>query len=481
MSDLPITVLQFGEGNFLRAFADYMIDVCNEKKLFNVSVVIVKPIRYGTLNKFRKQACRYHVLLRGMAEGRAFEQIREINCVSDVLCAYEDYHSYSEYARSETLRFIISNTTEAGIVLDPDDRYDFVPPNSFPGKLTKFLHQRWKHFQGAPDKGVIMLPVELIDDNGSALRSCVHQLCRLWALEPEFVAWLDHSCVFANTLVDRIVSGFPADEAEAIWKRIGMRDELLVACEPFALWVIESEKDISEEFPLPQAGLPVLFTKNQKPYKQRKVRILNGAHTSFCLMSYLCGNDLVLQSMEDAQVSRFIHDIIRQEIIPTLDLPKEDLICFADSVEERFRNPYVKHQLLSISLNSVSKWKARCMPSLLEYVMRFGVLPMRLTFSLAALMAFYHGKEMIGDTMYGERGQQKYPVHDDPEVLSFFMRSKEMGALELTDAYLSDPKLSDPRLARLPGIAQTVGEMLDSIYKQGMRNSLNRYFPSAIE
>ena len=278
----PVKVLQFGEGNFLRAFVDYMIDIANEKSDFNGSVALVKPIQMGTLfPAFKEQDYRYTVMLRGLVDGQAVEQTRVVTSVSDAVDAYADYARYADYAKLPSLRFIVSNTTEAGIVLDETDEFSLCPPKSYPGKLTKFLFERAEAFDYAQDKGLIILPVELIDDNGIMLKKCVKALAKQWALGEKFEQWLETACVFTSTLVDRIVTGYPRGEDQAIWEKLGYQDNLLDTAEPFGLWVIESPRDLSDELPLPQCGLPVIYTDNQKPYKQRKVRILNGAHTSF--------------------------------------------------------------------------------------------------------------------------------------------------------------------------------------------------------
>ena len=390
----PVKVLQFGEGNFLRGFVDYMIDIANEKGTFDGDIVLVKPIEFGTLDRFHAQESQYTVSLRGIVDGKATVQNRIVTSVTDVVAAYEEYEKYSAFAKLDSLRYIVSNTTEAGIVYDENDRLDMCPPVSFPGKLAKFLYERYQHFNGAMDKGLVMLPVELIDDNGIHLKECVLKQADNWNLEEGFKTWLNEACIFCSTLVDRIITGYPREEDQKLWEEWGYRDELIVTGEPFALWVIECPKDISGEFPLDKAGLPVIYTDNQKPYKQRKVRILNGANTSFCLASYLAGNDIVLQSMEDETVFNFMKKTIFDEVIPTLTLPKQELVDFAEAVIVRFNNPYVKHALLSISLNSVSKWRARCMPSFLGYIEMKKELPKHLTFSLAALMAFYKGTEI---------------------------------------------------------------------------------------
>ncbi|MGN0747728.1 MAG: tagaturonate reductase, partial [Aristaeellaceae bacterium] len=274
----PVKVLQFGEGNFLRAFVDYFIDIANEKTDFNGSIALVKPINIGTLfPAFKEQDYRYTVMLRGLVDGEAVEQTRVITSVADAVDAYADYDRYAAYAKLDSLRFIVSNTTEAGIVLDESDKLELCPPATYPGKLTKLLYERAEHFNYAADKGLIILPVELIDDNGIMLKKCVKALAKIWNLGEKFEQWLEEACVFTSTLVDRIVTGYPRGEDQAIWEKLGYEDRILVTAEPFGLWVIESGKDISQELPLPQCGLPVIYTDNQKPYKQRKVRILNGA------------------------------------------------------------------------------------------------------------------------------------------------------------------------------------------------------------
>lgn len=472
----PVRVLQFGEGNFLRAFVDYMIDIANEKAGFNGSIVLVKPISFGKLDAFHQQDCRYTVLLRGLVDGKPVEMSRGITSVSDAVDAYGEYEKYAAYARLDTLRFIVSNTTEAGIVLDESDRFDLCPPNTYPGKLCKFLYERAEAFGYAADKGLIILPVELIDDNGIALKRCVKALARLWKLGERFEAWLDEACVFTSTLVDRIVTGYPRDEAEAIWQKLGYEDRLLVTGEPFALWVIESEKDISAELPLPDCGLPVIFTDNQKPYKQRKVRILNGAHTSFVPAAFLCGYDYVLDTMNDGMIQTFMQKTLYDEVIPTLSLPKEDLTAFAEAVTGRFKNPYIKHALLSICLNSVSKWRARCMPSLLGYVEKEHKLPPHLTFSLAALMALYHGGRLKEGALECLRDGQPYTLRDDAAVLAFFAENGQKPASELTRMFLSNTGFFGQDLSQVPGLEAAVAAALEDVLARGMRNVMTERF-----
>lgn len=473
----PVKVLQFGEGNFLRAFVDYFIDIANEKTDFNGSVALVKPISIGTLfPAFKEQDYRYTVLLRGLVDGQAVEQSRVVTSVSDAVDAYADYDAYAAYAKCETLRFIVSNTTEAGIVLDESDKLELCPPNSYPGKLTKLLFERAEHFNYAMDKGLIILPVELIDDNGIMLKKCVKTLCKLWNLGEKFERWLDEACVFTSTLVDRIVTGYPRGEDQAIWQHLGYEDRILVTAEPFGLWVIESEKDISGELPLPQCGLPVIYTDNQKPYKQRKVRILNGAHTSFVPMAFQCGYDYVLDAMNDPQIQTFMQKTLYDEVIPTLALPKDDLMAFAEAVTGRFMNPYIKHALLSICLNSVSKWRARCMPSLLVYAEKEGKLPEHLTFSLAALMSLYHGGKIVDGKLECIRDGETYTLQDDAAVLTFFAEKSSLPARQMAEAFLGNESFFGADLIKVPGIAESVTASLEDILARGMKAVMTERF-----
>ncbi len=475
-TDRPVKVVQFGEGNFLRAFVDYMIDITNEKGLFDGDIVLIKPIEFGTLDRFHTQDCQYTVSLRGIDNGEAKVQNRIVTSVKDAVGAYEEYEKYNDLAKIDTLRFVVSNTTEAGIVYDANDKFELCPPMTFPGKLTKFLYTRYEHFNGDMSKGLVMLPVELIDDNGMHLKECVLKQCENWKLPEAFVKWVKEACVFTQTLVDRIVTGYPRDVVDDLWKEWGYKDECCVTAEPFALWVIESDKDISDEFPLPKAGLPVIFTKDHHPYKQRKVRILNGAHTSFVLAGFLYGNDIVLECMNNKLIRNYIENTVYNEIIPTLTLPKEECEEFAKAVLSRFDNPYVKHALLSISLNSVSKWKARCMPSFLGYIEKFKKVPEHLCFSIASLCAFYTGSEIRDKALIGHRDGNEYNIMDDMAVLEFFKNESSKDAKEFAHAVLSNKAFWDIDLSSLPGVEDKVTEYLSEIRKNGMKATLEKYF-----
>ncbi|MBE5893431.1 MAG: tagaturonate reductase [Lachnospiraceae bacterium] len=473
-SHRPIRIVQFGEGNFLRGFVDYMIDVANEQGIFDGNIVMVKPRDTEGLGKFHEQDCQYTVSLRGNVDGVGCISNRIVTCVSDAVNPYREYEKYMKLAELETLRFVVSNTTEAGIVLDESDCMENTPPESFPGKLAQFLYHRFKAFNGDVSKGLIILPVELIDDNGIVLKKYVKHLAALWQLEEAFLTWLDQACVFTSTLVDRIITGYPGAKEEQEWEQLGYEDRLLVTGEPFGLWVIESEADISGELSLDKAGLPVIFTDNQKPYKQRKVRILNGAHTSFVPAAFLAGLDIVRDSMQDDLIREFMLKTIYQEVIPTLSLPEEELKAFAGEVVNRFNNPYVDHALLAIALNSVSKWRARCMPGLLGYVERFDRLPVNLTFSLAALMAFYSGTEIRDRALIGHRGEQEYKIMDDLPVLEFFRDHCRLDAEQFVTAFLGREDFFGQDLNQVKGLSVAVTDYLRDIRRNGMRAALCR-------
>lgn len=459
----PIKVVQFGEGNFLRAFVDYMIDIANEAGVFDGSIAIVKPISFGSIEMFNEQDNLYTVVLRGKENGKTVNDSRVITSVSQVLDCEEDYESYMGLAEIDSLRFVVSNTTEAGIVLDENDHYEGLP-STYPGKLTKFLYNRYMKFNGAKDRGLIILPVELIENNGGKLKECVLALCDIWELPATFKAWIVESCVFCSTLVDRIVTGYPRNEVASIWKELGYEDNLVDVGEPFGLWVIESDRDISCELPLDKAGLPVVFTDNQKPYRERKVRVLNGAHTASVLAGYLYGLNIVRDCMHDEIMGKFIRRVVMDEIVPQVPLPLEEVKAFAASVFERFENPFIDHALLSISLNSVSKWKARVLPSFRDHYNNEGELPKLITFSLAALFAFYSSSDLRADGLYAKRADgTEYVIHDDAAVLQFFAENSSKECGEFVKAALGNVNFWGEDLTLYTGMEQTVTEWLTLI------------------
>lgn len=411
----PVRVLQIGEGNFLRAFVDYGIDLANEKRGFNGSVAVVMP-RAKTNTRFAAQDNIYSVCVRGKKAGKTYKENRVISCLDRVVSAYSDYKEFLQLAELPSLEFVISNTTEAGIVYSDDDAYEDKPPKSYPAKLTKFLFTRFEHFSGAKEKGLVMLPVELIDHNGQMLKKCVKAYAKKWMLGDAFAAWLDESCLFVDTLVDRIVTGYPRNDAAKYEQELGYEDALLDQCEPFAFWAI-GEPSLEKRFPIATEDFPIVFTKDVDAYKRRKVRILNGAHTSMALGAYLAGLDYVGECMKDADIRRQLEQLVYQEIVPAFHKEDDSLRDFAASVFERFENPFVNHSLLAISLNSIAKWRARVLPSLMDYEQNIKVLPKWLTFSLAALLAFYHTVEKGDGCLIGYRNGKPYEIHDDAEKL----------------------------------------------------------------
>ena len=469
LKDAPERVLQFGEGNFLRAFVDYFIDEMNEKAGFNSKVVLCQPIAPGLAPQINEQDGLYTLFLRGRENGEQVNRKRVISCVSRCLNPYEDYQALLDCAKNPDLRFLVSNTTEAGIVFDPACKKDDAPPASFPGKLTLFLHERWKLGM----KGFIILSCELIDHNGDELKRCVEKYIDLWGLEPEFKAWVEAENLFCSTLVDRIVTGYPRAEAENICKELGYQDNILDTGEVFGFWVIEGPQSIKDEFPFEKAGLPIIVVDDHTPYKQRKVRILNGAHTSMVLGAYLAGQDIVRDCMNDEVIHGFMNKTIYDEIIPTLDLPKDELTDFAAAVTERFNNPYIDHALLSISLNSTAKWKARVMPSLTEYVKRMGRLPRCITFSFAAYIAFYHTAREKGENcLVGRRGERTYEIKDDQWTLDFYYDHRDDDAKAIAHAVVNHERMWDGKLAALEGFEEAVAAALERIEAVGMYEAM---------
>lgn len=472
LKSAPERVLQFGEGNFLRAFVDYFIDMMNERAGFNSKVVLVQPIATpaGALDLAKvinDQDGLYTLYLRGFENGQKVNDKRIISCVSRCLNAYTDYDALMQCAENPDLRYIACNTTEAGIVYNPACRFDEAPPASYPAKLTQFLYRRYQHFGTQTGKGFVILSCELIDDNGKELEKCVLQYIDQWGLESGFKTWVQQENVFCSTLVDRIVTGYPRSEAQSLNAENGYEDMLLDTGEIFGFWVIEGPESLNQELPFAAAGLPVLITDNHKPYKQRKVRILNGAHTSMVLGAYLAGQDIVRDCMDDAVICKFMNRTIYEEIIPTLTLPQEDLNDFAHSVTERFKNPFIDHALLSISLNSTAKWKARVMPSLLQYVEKKASLPTCITASLAFYIAFYHGQHLTDAGLVAERNGVPYTIQDDRFVLEFFYAHRADTAAQLAHAVLSNQEFWGCDLTDIDGLESAVAAYLETIEQQG--------------
>lgn len=467
----PEKILQFGEGNFLRAFVDWMIDEANERGDYKGSIVLCQPIASNPVMKdlINNQEGIYTVAMRGIENGEAVEKTRVITSISRCINAYDDYEELVKIACSEALEVIVSNTTEAGITYKKGDQLSDTPPSSFPAKITSLLYERYKAFNGDMNKGLLFLPVELIDFNGDNLKRIILQYAREWNLETNFIEWIEKANKFTNTLVDRIVTGYPKDQITYFEEKLGYKDNIIVTCELFNLWVIEGEKEWANILPIHKGSANVIWTEDVKPYKMRKVRILNGGHTSTVLAAYLAGHNVVLDFMQDDIFKKYLDKLLYEEVIPTIPLPKEELEAFTKAVGDRFANPYIRHKLLDISLNSCSKFKARCLPSLLEYQEKTGELPTLLTFSLAAFICFYKGT-MIDGVYTGTRMDgTTYQIADDKEVLDFFATAWEKDSVEVVKETLSNEGFWGQDLTKINGLLKCVESDVLGIEQLGMK------------
>ncbi|MFZ1873757.1 MAG: tagaturonate reductase [Chania sp.] len=465
----PDRIIQFGEGNFLRAFIDWQIDLLNEHTGLNAGVVVVRPIDSDQPPSLNTQDGLYTTIIRGLNEqGEAVCEPRLIRSVNREVNVYQDYAGYLALARDPAIRFVFSNTTEAGITYLPQDRFADAPAASFPAKLTRLLYERFSHFAGAADKGWVLLPCELIDYNGETLKEYVLRYAQQWELPQAFSAWLNECNTFCSTLVDRIVTGYPRGEEEQLQQQLGYQDRFLDTAEHFYLFVIQGPQWLAKELHLDQLDLNVHIVDDIKPYKERKVAILNGAHTALVPVAFLAGLNTVGEAMSDKQVGDFVARSIAEEIMPVLDLPQEELLPFAEAVQNRFRNPFIQHQLLSIALNGMTKFRTRILPQLLAGQQKNGVLPTRLTFALAALIAFYRGERQLGN----------YPLQDDAHWLERYatlwagVKHRDIPLATLVETVLADENHWGQNLNSVPGLTAAVSANLRVILEDGMRTAL---------
>ena len=472
LEDAPEKVLQFGEGNFLRAFVNYWFDAANEKAGWNGRCVLVQPIAQGLAKLINDQQGLYTLYLRGRENGEQVDKKRVVSSVSRCLDPYEKegFDAMMAVAVSDDLEYVVSNTTEAGIVYDPACKLEDAPAASFPGKLTQVLYKRWQAGKG----GLIVLSCELIDNNGKELLKCVDQYADQWGLEEGFKQYLHGECVFCSTLVDRIVPGRvrDADEMARMEAENGYHDQLIDVGEVFGVWNIEGPAWLEDKLPFKAAGLNCPVVPDVTPYKKRKVRILNGAHTGFVLGAYLAGFDIVRDCMQDDTVRGFMNKMLYEEVIPTLPLDKKDLEGFAAAVQDRFNNPFVDHELMSISLNSTSKWRARNLPSLLEYVEAKGILPPCLTMSFAAYTAFF-SSGIQGLTDQGlvcrRPAGDEYVCSDDRWVLETYYSHRSDSAEALIHAVMTDERMWGRDLTQIPGFEAAAASGLRLIREKGAK------------
>lgn len=443
-----IKIIQYGEGNFLRTFADYYFD-CLNKEGGDYSVNIVKPITFGNLDKFKAQNNKYHIILRGVKDGNAVEEVYEINSVKNAIDPFTEYDKYIALAKDKDLKIVVSNTTEAGICFNErDDIADFAGI-TYPAKLTKFLFER---FNAGLD-GLYMMPVELIDNNADELYKCVLKYIELWNLPKEFKTWIENKNYFCNTLVDRIVSGYPRDEEtkKHLIDLIGKEDTLMSVGEPFGLWAVEDKGNIKEYIKEGRHGIDVVLTKDIKYYKKRKVRVLNGSHTNLVPAGLWYGKETVYDCMKDETLLKFVNDTLKDEIIPFVSDDIKATTEFSDSVIERFFNPYLNHQLTSIALNSISKWRARDLPSFKDYYEKYGKIPHNLTIGFSYLMATYRSVKKEEDgKYYVDLPTRKIELKDDLPYLDYFASGGS-----LID-FMKDTKVWGEDLTAYDGFAEQV-------------------------
>lgn len=457
----PERVIQFGEGNFLRAFVDWIISQINERTDFNGSVVVVQPIEKGLVDMLNSQDGLYHVNLQGMEKGQTVNSYRLIDVVSRAINPYRDFDDYEKLAELPDVRFVVSNTTEAGIAFDASCRLSDRPASSYPGKLTQLLYHRFRYFNGDPHKGLIIMPCELIFQNGHVLKKTIEQYIDLWNLGDEFRTWFETACRVYATLVDRIVPGFPKKEIDEIQRKLQYQDRMVVQGEAFHLWVIEAPEELEQEFPAGKAGLNVLFVPSEAPYHARKVTLLNGPHTVLAPVAFLSGIDIVRDACQHPVVGAYVRRVMFDELMETLDLPKPELMQFAEDVLERFNNPFVDHQVTSIMLNSFSKFATRDLPGLKVYLQRKGRLPEGIVMGLAAILTYYKGGVRADGVAYSP--------NDLPEIIFFMQELWAAGDIrKLAEQVLAADWIWHENLNEIPQLTDRLVYYLQAIRQDGM-------------
>jgi tagaturonate reductase len=463
---LPVKVLQFGEGNFLRAFVDWMIDIANERGVMHHGVVIVQPIEKGMTGALKRQDNLYHVYLEGIREKRPVKEIRLVTCVQDAVDPYTEYARYENYFLSPDLEITISNTTEAGIRYEEGEDIFAEPPASYPGKMTALLYKRFKHFNGAPERGLTVICCELIENNGSTLREHVLRHARANRLGDDFTRWVSDHCRFCDTLVDRIVTGFPRENIDEIKAELGYDDNLVVKAEYYHLWAIGGAacERVRTVFPLDRAGLHVLYMPDIKSFRDKKVRVLNGSHTAMVPVGLQVGCETVMDAFNHPLVERYINTMVAREVLPMIDEDRAELEAFAAGILERFYNPYIRHALAAISLNSLSKWEARNFPTVLDNYRRAGKVAGYSLFSLAALLVLYSGHAAV-----------PFTPNDTPEHVAFIReRWNNARVEESVRAIVENERLWTVPLAAVPPLIPTVAAFAREILEGGMEQALAR-------
>lgn len=450
----------------MRAFVDYAFEVLNDKADFNAGVAVVQPIEKGMVSLLNEQDGLYTLFTNGIRDGAEVQEKILVQNIVKGINPYETFNAFMSLAREKELEFVISNTTEAGISFDENDTQEMQPPNSFPGKLTLFLYERFQYFKGSKDSGLTIIPCELINYNADTLKTIILKYISLWGLSGDFKHWVLNACTFHNTLVDRIVPGYPKDDIEEYDGQLNYKDRLIVSAEAFFLWVIEGDANLKEKLPFHKTDLDVHIVPDMQPYRTRKVRILNGAHTAMVPLGLLYGNETVKDTVDDSFTGAFIRSLIFEEVIPTLEMDKRELEDFANDVFDRFRNPFIKHQLSSIALNSISKFKVRVLPSLLSYVQLKKGLPLKTVFAFACLIRFYHGQWKEVDL----------PLNDDKAIVDNFKKLWDLPNLSSTvREVLGNIDYWETNLNNVDGLPEAIEMALNHLEANGVEEGFKRF------
>ena len=479
--DYPEKIIQFGEGNFIRAFIDWMVHQMNIEGNFNGSVVAIQPTPHGkVVGKLNNQDGLFTTILRGIENGQTVNKKEIITSISRGINPYTNWSDVLKCAENPNIEFVFSNTTEAGLTYNSEDTKDMTPPLSFPAKLTLFLYHRYQYFNGELDKGMYIIPCELLESNGDLLKKIIFKFIKQWNLPQEFASWIENANKFYNTLVDRVVSGYPKDEIESLTTELGYTDALISCGEPFHFFAIEGDPILNEKLPFIATKLNVIIEKDITKYRQRKVRLLNGGHTSNVPASFLAGLDTVSQMMNDDITGNFTKQTIKDVILPSISMDKKMLEDFADAVIERFQNPFIKHQLLSILLNSTSKFKARVLPSILEYHEKFSSFSENLSFSFAAYIYLYKADRVQDNHIYGTHNGKKYELTDDINAIhklttawACYQKTPE-SAKVVASKILANTDLWNINLTVYPELVNSVGKYLYEIDLHGTKEIMQK-------
>lgn len=475
---LPEKVIQFGTGVLLRGLPDYFIDKANKQGLFNGRIVVVKSTEGGDLDAFDTQDGLYTHCIRGIADGQPVDETVINASISRVISASRDWALVMECATNPDLSVVISNTTEVGIVLVKESIH-LDPPSSFPGKLLALLYRRFKHFQGNPKKGMVIIPTELIPDNGKKLESIVLELAHQNGLETAFIDWLEHANCFCSSLVDRIVPGkLPARDQEEMENKLGYTDELMILSEVYRLWAIESDQEqVREILSFGKADDGVVIVPDINVHRELKLRLLNGSHTFACALAFLAGFTTVKEAMDDPGFLSFIRGLMLEEIIPAItngELSEEQAQQFAARVLDRYRNPYIEHRWISISFQYTGKMALRNVPLILAYHRKYNKVPRNMSFGFAAYLLFMKCRPTEQGTFEGVAGDQHYTIRD--ESASFYAKNwNNLSFEELVQVTLSHTDFWQTDLAALPGFGAQIVQYMKNMARDGAAASLQQF------